>query len=562
MRTAARKRYTDLLRLAYLALDDGTSPSTADGWAVLGRARGAVRRARGASYGAVRRGLVGVLATEPPARPRVTRPRLFVEPAVTPPGPARAALRELSPHERLAFVLCRVEGLTPPEAAAELGDRLLVTAGDVDRALAAVDRASGLGAEAQRAELLAFDPALVRLRPPPRAWPVAVVLAALLAAGALTARGLSGTGRTDDPVLVGPGRWRATGTPTMDDWPARGGLTGDRALLRRAAAAWRADRRAPPLGRAAVLFADRVDGASVVVLRDSPGLGDPPSVAQYFERPLTRGVESVRRLGSPAGQLIMVGTTWRYLVPPWLSDPRVALPSERTPGWRPIGVRNGLTNPVPWRWFTPRCQNYVAVRMVHRPGAGGWPRRLTQLVSHNPGSTAPRVWFRDAGPDDEGFQWAAVRAATCAAAASLTESGDLRIGRLWRGSLPDGGGRATLMTVDVASPWGAPGAAVLIGDDGRALSGRGGTNGDYASPAATTAGAVWWPSRRRWHLVAAAGPSVTRLKTIGDVGGHEGNPLLVPGPPVRGAAPATEPLPVVQVVAYEADGDRTVISPS
>ncbi|MFC6931924.1 hypothetical protein ACFQHO_17325 [Actinomadura yumaensis] len=51
MRTAARKRYTDLLRLAYLALDDGTSPSTADGWAVLGRARGAVRRARGRRTG-------------------------------------------------------------------------------------------------------------------------------------------------------------------------------------------------------------------------------------------------------------------------------------------------------------------------------------------------------------------------------------------------------------------------------------------------------------------------------------------------------------------------------
>ncbi|MES9537855.1 hypothetical protein [Actinomadura sp. NPDC000600] len=553
MRRMEREHYGRLLRLAYLVLDDGNDP--------LGQARRAVARAvrgRRGEYPTMRARLVTILLDDPPTG-RLPGHRPLFEPARTPRGPVREALLELAPRERLLYLLRR-DGLTAPEVVAELGDQHPVDFQDVDRATALVGELTGLDEEAQRDEIEAFEPDLVRLRPPlagpaVRHAAVAGVLAAalLLVTGAVIAR----PGGSVEPGRVDPGAWRVSGTPTIYEWPAHGGLLHDEGLLRRAADAWQDDRRDPPVGRVVVLYAGTVDGAALVVLRDSPGPRDTPSVAQYFERRLSRGVESVRKLETDAGQLIMLGMTWRYLVPPWLRDVRAAVPSGRAPDWRPVAVRDGLSDRLPWHWFMPRCQNYVVFQMAFGS------RTVTQFASNDPRSSAPRVRFRDPAEEARRSGWAALHAVACGGAATLSESGDLRLGRLWSGGLPDGGGRATLLTVDASSPWGAPGGSVLMSDSGRAMSGRGGTNSDYSSPAGTTAAAVWWRSPRRWYLVAAAGSAVTRLKAVGELGSHEdtadGTPLLmVPGP--RGGASAR--LPVVQVVAYEADGDRTVINPS
>ncbi|NYE10350.1 hypothetical protein [Actinomadura citrea] len=556
MRRMEREHYGRLLRLAYLTLDDGDHP--------LSRARRAVAgamRVRRGGYPAMRARLVAILLTDPPTGRHRLHGLLF-EPARIGPGPVRAALLESPRHERLAYLLRR-DGLTAPEVVAELSVHLPVGFGDVDRIIDAVDGRTDMDEAAQRAEIEAFEPDLVRLRPPlavpsaRRAAVAGVVAVALLAvAGAVSIRMDDGRGA---PAVVGPHAWRASGAPTVDEWPSQGGLLHDARLLRRAADAWRDDHRDPPLGRVAVLYAGTVDGASLVVLRDSPGPRDTPSVAQYFERRRSRGVESVRKLGTDAGQLVMVGMTWRYLVPPWLRDVRVAVPSGRAPDWRPVAVRDGLSAPLPWHWFTPRCQNYLVFQMT----AGSWT--VTQLASNDPRSAAPRVWFRDPPEQGERSRWAALNAVACSGAATLSESGDLRLGRLWSGELPDGGGRATLLTVDASTPWGAPGRSLLISEDGQALSERGGTNSDHTPSGETAAAAVWWRSSRRWHLLAAAGPGVARLKSVGELGSHEdaadrrsGSPLLVVPGPRAGAAAR---LPVVQVVAYEPDGDRTVVTP-
>jgi hypothetical protein len=557
-----REHYAGLLRLAYLVLDDGDAPLTR-----ARRAAADAARVRHGGYPAMRARLVAILLTDPPAGRR--RPhRLLFEPVRTSPGPVRAALQELQPHERLAYLLRR-DGLTAPEVAAELGVHIQADFRDVDRATAAVDGRTRLDEAAQRAEIEAFEPDLVRLRPPPAPrTAVAAVLALVLPAVAAFVLARPGEG-PGGPTAIDPRAWRTTGTPTIDQWPAQGGLRHDAALLRRAADSWRADRRDPPRGRVAVLYAGTVDGASLVVLRDSPGPRDAPSVAQYFERRLSRGVESVRRLGTGAGQLIMLGMTWRYLVPPWLRDVRAAVPSGRSPDWVPVAVRDGLSDPLPWHWFTPR-QNYVVFQMTFRPAAGGTPRTVTQLAANDPRSAAPKVWFRDPPEQAERFRWAALRAVACEGATTLSEAGDLRLGHLWSGDLPDDGGRATLLTVDAASPGSTPGISILISDTGRALSERGGTNSGTTSSAGTMAAALWWRSSRRWYLVAAAGTSVARLKTVGELGTHETEanrpgetPLLtVPGPRAGGTAPETARPPIVQVVAYEQDGDRTVVSPS
>ncbi|MFI6522378.1 hypothetical protein ACIBF1_42995 [Spirillospora sp. NPDC050679] len=570
VRRLLRERHVDLVRFAYLALDGGDAAPAL----LLAQARRAVRRAAGKSgpsYSGLRRALCAELLAGTP--PPLLRPqRLLGEAAPGDPGPVRKALREASPHERLVCLLCRLEGLSAPETAAELGEHMMLDVGQVDRALAGLDSASGVDAAGQRAELLAFDPTLVRVRPPlpPRRRFTAAGLALLLAAGA-PAYLRQGGGPPADPLVIPGSVWRSTSSPQLEHWPTRGALSGDAALLRRAADAWRRDRREPPVGGIAVLYAGRVDGATVVVLRDSPGYRNPPMIADYYERPLSRGVESLNRLGG-AGRLIMLGSTRRFLAPPWLTDVRAARPADGTPRWTPVPVDDGLSAPLPPDWFERRCQNYLAFTMVHRSATGGPRRSLVQLAAHGPDSPSPRVWFRGRLADDARAQWAALRAAACESIASLTdtgltETGDLRIGRLWEGRLPDGGGRAWLLTIDTAVPWGSPGTSALIAPDGRALSERGGTNGDFASSGETMAAAVWWRSARRWHLVAASGPGVSELRTVGDVGAHRargrGPVLMAPGPAVRRPDPQdVRELPVVQVVAAEPDGDRTLLGPA
>jgi hypothetical protein len=570
-----RRRYADLVRLAYLALDDGRTAAPD----LLAAARRAVRRAARATTSAAyprlrHRLVVDLLTTAPRHRPRA----LLFEPAPGDPGPVRQELRGLSLHERLVYLLCRLEGLTAPEAAAELGEELLVNAWDVDRTLQDVDSATGLDPSAQRAELRAFDPTLVRLRPPPSLSRAAQTLLALAATAVVIVGVVSyghyrGPAKTGDPVVVGADAWRRGGAPTLADWPTQGALRGDRALLRRAAAAWRADRRDPPLGPVSIMFAGTVDDATVVIMHDAPGNRDSPVIAEYFERRLSRGVESIRALGSDTGEFIMIGTTWRYLVPPWITDISAALPLLSEPSWHPVGVRDGVTDPLPWRWFDPDCQTYMVFQMQFRPATAP-PRRITLFASPTPEAGTPLIWFRDPDPrrPDSAFtgdrgQWAVIRAVACESMTSLSDAGDLRVGRLWSGDLPDGGGRAAMISVDVSRPWGTPGTAFLIAEGGKVLTGGGTTNSDFASPVSTIAGTVWWRSSTRWHIIAAAGPGIARLKTVGELDGREarssgsGTFLAATGPPVHGKGPQESRLPVVRVIVFEPDGDRTLISP-
>ncbi|GAA2633880.1 hypothetical protein SMC26_14890 [Actinomadura fulvescens] len=570
-----RRRYADLVRLAYLALDDGTAPPET----VLAAARRTVRQAAraggGSAYPNLRHRLALELLKQPSHHRRPWLRRLFFEPASSTPTPLRKTLQRSSPHERLVYLLSRLEGLTSPEVAAELGEHLMLNAWDIDRTRADVDERTDLDPAAQQAELQAFDPTLVRLRPPPSlpmTARIALVLAAvvLIAAASTSYERWRNAGRPGDPLMVGDDRWNRHQVPSLYDWPTQGELRDDRALLRRAASAWRDDRRDPPLGRVSVMYAGTVDEVTIVVMHDMPGTRDSPMVAQYFERQLSRGVESIRRLGNDSGQLIMLGTTWRYLVPPWLSDLSVALPKASAPTWHPLAVRNGVSDPLHWRWFDPDCQSFVVFRMRHK-GSGS----ITQFASHNPEFATPLIWFRDADSrrDDTGFtgdraQWTAIHALSCGAGIALADTGDLRIGRLWSGSLPDKGGHASLISIDASVPWGTPGMTALLSDDGRLIAGRGTTNGDYSASTDTIAGAVWWRSRERWHLLATGASGVASLKMVGELGNREARRkgqstvLLVPGPPARGGYPQPARLPVVQIVVYEPDGDHTVISPS
>ncbi|HEU5158909.1 MAG TPA: hypothetical protein VFU43_18075 [Streptosporangiaceae bacterium] len=587
--------YGDLTRIAYLVLDD----DTARPGALLGAARGLVQRTAGRelampgpdeSYAELRRRLAGRLV-EAPGPPRLRYPRRTdpvgvganrngqhtgaADAADGRDGPTRAALRRLSRHERLVYVFARVEGLAPGEIDGELDHCLMVTAEDVARTLARVDAMTGLGAAEQTAELRAFDPTLIRLRPAaPIRWRrrrvfAIAALAVLIAAGPGGYTVWRQTPRPDDPALVKAGLWRQERTPDVTVWPTRGGRQSDLALLRRARDSWLRNARMPPTGRLYVLYAGDLGDATTVIMRDSPGVRSAPLIAQYVERPLSRGVESVRELGIGSADLILIDAlSNRYLVPPWRTDLRVSALDRPRPEWRPLRVRDGVTEPLPWSWFDVRCQFYVAFQMadgIARPT----PRTITVLASHVSASATPGITFRVPGRTrrddttlDGEARWAAVRALACAGGTALQESADLRVGQLWQGTLPNHGGEARIFTVERSG--GAADQsdqALLIDHEGQAI-GFGDTNSDHVLWADELAAAVWWrPSRsRRWYLVVAAAKDVPRFYVVGELGRHEpeGRSLIVAGP--EGDS-GVDSRPVVSVVVEEPDGDRSVVSP-
>jgi hypothetical protein len=612
VREVLERRHSDLTRLAYLVLDDGqTRPGpllaaaravvrasvrasegvTADPWPVPSRpgetsvpappehvpappehvpAPAEHVPATGETYAYLRRRLVARLLHDLRAPSRL-RFRFRRAPRPVQTGPTRAALRVLSPHERLVYVLARVEGMPVAVVADVLDDHLLVTPGDVERALAEVDAATGLDAGDQSTELHSFDPALVRLTLPPSPSPrgrvVAVASSVVLLAAGTAAYAISRQAhRPGDPALVSIGRWRHEHSPDLTVWPTQGSRKQDLALLRRARESWLRNRQDPPVGGMVVLYAGEIGDATTVIMRDTPGNRSDYLVAQYVERPLSRGVESVRELRIDSHGLILIDAlSNRYLVPPWYGDLRVSPLNRPSPEWRKLAIRGGVSDPLPWSWFDVRCQFYVAFQIRDRRTPD---RTITLLASHVSSAATPAVSFRvpsrgssDDTTLDSQARWDAARTLACSDGTSLLDSPDLRVGELWRGTLPDHGGRARILTIERSGDSAEQGGgAVLVDEQGHTLA-YGSSNSDHVLDADELAAAVWWPSRSgRWHLVVAAAPRVPRFYVLGELGRREprGRSIILRGPRT---APDIDRRPIVQAVVYEPDGDRSVITP-
>jgi hypothetical protein len=470
-------------------------------------------------------------------------------------------------------VLTRVEGVAAEDVDAELASHLAVTTDDVARTLADVDAATGLDADEQTAELRAFDPTVVRLRPLPSTPRLRYIVAAalLVVLGTVAVAGYAAwrqTPQPGDPILIAADRWQRQRTHDVSVWPTQGNRKNDLGLLRRARDSWLRSSRTPPVGQMYVLYAGDLGDATTVIMRDSPEMRGAPLVAQYVERPLSRGVESVRELGIGAHDMILVDAlSNRFLVPPWRTSLLVSPLDNNTPEWRPLPVRGGVTDALPWSWFAVECQFYVAFQLTDRTSAP--TRTLTMLASHVSAGATPAISFRVPGSSrhdetalDSQARWNAVRALACEGGVSLQESADLRVGELWGGDLPDHGGEARMLTIERYG--GAPDlsdVALLIADNGT-TRGYGDSNGDHVLWADELAAAVWWRSTRssRWYLIVAAAPRVPRYYILGELGRHDprGRSFILRGPT---GISDTDERPVVQVVVHQPDGDRSVITP-
>ncbi len=326
-------------------------------------------------------------------------------------------------------------------------------------------------------------------------------------------------------------------------WPARGGLAGDRALLRRALAVWARPGLSvessatpgtpvgPPMGPPQLLFAGVVDGARVVLFHDGlravryaePVTGT-AAAALDFAR--TDGADAV---GSAALVVSRASGNVRYLTAPWVRETAVRdlLAPAKEP-WPLARDAEGVTEPVPSPAQAKECERWNSLQV--REGSG--TRLLTDL-----GELAPArlLWGPPDAPADVTAKEAREAWARTACQLSAVRAHGVRTVNAWRFAsqpLPEGAGRGTWVCTR-AETWRGTGDRVLAQflvpspKAPAALAAR-----SEGSPACgvrdprVLAGVLWQAPSGGWYVLAAGSPDVTSLETSGGVKGRADGPVL------------------------------------
>ncbi|MFF6784757.1 hypothetical protein [Streptomyces sp. NPDC012510] len=191
--------------------------------------------------------------------------------------------------------------------------------------------------------------------------------------------------------------WQATGRTDFATWPARGGLTGDQALLRRALAVWArpgesvqvavtlGTQAGPPPGPPQLLYAGRVDHLNVVLLFDglriaryAEPLDDPGTAALDLTR-----VDGATGAGASALVLGRADGNVRYLTAPWVREAAVRDLAEPDAEARTLALsEDGVTSP----FASPavrsgKCRSWDVLHLTDARG-GTWS--LTDLAEVTP----------------------------------------------------------------------------------------------------------------------------------------------------------------------------------
>ncbi|NAS21593.1 hypothetical protein GT755_07835 [Herbidospora sp. NEAU-GS84] len=444
------------------------------------------------------------------------------------------ALEELPPAARAAYALTRIEGLDAGEAR-----RLLGAAGVAEPtiALALID---ALDDEHGRLEdhRPAADPTLARIygRGPSKVLITLAAAAGLLAvAGVPHLLGLHDVrAATSAPALpevsrVSPGTWRTTTTLDLHTWEPRGDLTDDDGLVTRAVRAWQGEVTAQPVSGALpsppvapqLLYAGRLDGTTVVLLRDSG------RVARYAETGRSRSLEVF-----PEPRLKADGSTplklsgGRYLVPPWVTEVSAATLSRLGAKWRPVALAGGVTGPVPQVTAGP-CWRGPVLRLRAPGVAHGMAYTMLDLgrlalanVTHQ---APPPAEINRMGPEEidvspGGFSaWAHL---SCALPFPPVEAEAATAWEFWSGELPESA-RARWMCARFSNADGTSSvrAVLAVATPGRTVTiptgSRAGT-WDCSRLKRHVVAATWWQAPSgQWYYLVAGSRDVARITVTG-----------------------------------------------
>ncbi len=342
---------------------------------------------------------------------------------------------------------------------------------------------------------------------------------------------------------VDPAVWPGSTRQDFSVWPARGGLTADSTLLRRALAVWARPGGSvrssatpgtpvgPPMGPPQLLFAGRVDAMRVVLFHDglravryAEPVEGTAGAALDFAR-----TDAADPVGSAALVVSRAAGNVRYLTAPWVRDTAVRdlLAPAKAP--RPLARdADGVTDPVPGPARAGACSRWNTLQV--RDGSGA--RLLTDL-----GELAPArlLWGPPAAPvDATGTEARQAWARTACQLAEVRAHGvrSVNAWRFARQPLPGGAGHGTWVCTR-AETWRGTGSRVLaqflVPSPGvpAALAARA-----EGSPACgvrdprVLAGVLWQAPGGGWFVLAAGSPDFTSLEVSGGVKGRSAGPLL------------------------------------
>ncbi|MFJ9036182.1 hypothetical protein ACIRF8_06300 [Streptomyces sp. NPDC102406] len=537
----------------------GTAPRTGDpGYAYV-----RLRVLRGALDAGLplRRAAWPKRAQLPPLLPQVWGLRLFPKSGGADELALDQRLSALSGPARAAYVLRGLEHLDDAAVRTVL-TAAGRTAEDVVTALREADAVEGGSALLASPE---FDPCSLHARPTDlmrrrqHAKAALAALAALLVCGALL--GLPGEGWSPDGAAappyaknpagqaaldpgkltrVAPGAWQASARTDFSVWPARGSLTGDSALLRRALAVWARPGEtvqvsatpgtpagAPP-GPAQLLYAGEFDQARVVLFYD--GL----RIVRYAEP--ERGTSGaaldfarVDGADAPqAGAVVVdrVDGNVRYLTAPWVTGAAVRdLLAPDGAAQRLTRTKDGVTSPFPSPAVAPTdrpCTSWNALALTDATGTR-YATDLGELVPAHLTSGSPQA-PHEARPAD----WAPLACSLGAA-----RSHGVRSVNSWtyaRQALPEGNGTAEWVCTR-AETWrgGGPRTLALFrapGAGAAVLAAKSQTSAACGERAPVVLAGVRWKSRGgTWYLIAGGSKQVSSVTAAGST--RAGNLLAV-----------------------------------
>jgi hypothetical protein len=536
-------------------------PASAPGYAYV---RGRVLRQALDAGRPLRRLALPRRAQLPPLLPHVWGLRLFPRAGGADELALDQRLSGLSGPARAAFVLRGLEQL--PDAGVR---KVLSAAGVEDPDTAMADAAGGQ----DTADLLGsteFDPCSLQARPTDlmrrrqHARAALAATVAVLVCGALL--GLPGEGwgpegaaaptyarnpaaaSALDPARVrrvAPAVWESSTRTDFTVWPARGSLTKDLGLLRRALTVWARPGTSvqvsatpgtppgPPMGSPQLLYAGPVDGAQVVLFHD--GL----RVVRYAESEddgRTAALDFARVDSADAGSsgALVVGRSdgnVRYLTAPWVSATSVRDLLDPAAAARPLRRdADGVTGPLPSPALARDCRSWDTLDIRD----GDSDRLLTDLGELAPArlTSGPPAAPQDVSTAAERSAWART-----ACLLSAVRSHGVRTVNSWlyaTQALPESNGTASWLCTR-AETWRGTGSRVMA--QFQAPSGRPSAPAAVAaraedSPACGTrdprvlAGVLWKSRGGRWYVLAAGSAQFRSLATSGGVTGSARGRLL------------------------------------
>ncbi|MFF4228155.1 hypothetical protein [Streptomyces sp. NPDC001820] len=505
----------------------------------------------------------------PPLLPHVWGLRVFPRSGGADELALDQRLSALSGPARAAYVLRGLEELPDADV------RHALTSAGVSDPHAALAEADGMDTAGDAALLDSpeFDPCSLQARPTDLMRRRQHVKAALVAAAALAVcgalLGLPGDGWGPDGAAappyarnpaaesaldpdrltrVSPTAWQHSSRTDFSVWPARGSLTDDNALLRRALAVWARPGSTvqvsatpgtppgPPMGPPQLLYAGEVDQAHVVLLHD--GL----RVVRYAEpKDGTGGValDFARTDGADAASAgaLVAGRTdgnVRYLTAPWVRKTSVLdlLDPASEPQTLSRG-EDGLTDPLASPAQARDCKAWDVLELRDETA----DRLLTDLGELTPArlTSGPPSAPRDVTGKAERAFWART---ACLLPGVRTHG--VRSVNSWQYAkqpLPDSNGTANWLCTR-AETWRGTGSRVMA--QFQAPGTQAGATAAIAARAEDSsacgvrdpkvlAGVLWKSRAGRWYVLAAGSGQFTSLATSGGVDGSaQGTLLAVP----------------------------------